>query len=190
MPSTTARSVDHNGRVTTVEHDTDADEPRLVAKRGTTPSGVVDAIHISAAAGAPMRAVPRIRAIEGVGLEGDRYALRVGTYSPNTKVDRDITLIESEEIQSLFERTGIELAAGESRRNLTTSGVRLNDLVGRRFRIGPVVVDGTRLCEPCQYLTDLLGKAVLPELVHRAGLRVRIVSGGEIAVGDEVVVLD
>jgi MOSC domain-containing protein YiiM len=49
---------------------------------------------------------------------------------------------------------------------------------------------GSRLCEPCQYLTDLLGKPVLTPLVHRAGLRARIVTGGELGVGDEVVVLD
>jgi MOSC domain-containing protein YiiM len=49
---------------------------------------------------------------------------------------------------------------------------------------------GTRLCEPCQYLTDLLGKPILAPLVHRAGLRARILADGEISVGDEVVALD
>ena len=82
------------------------------------------------------------------------------------------------------------LAPGETRRNVTTRGIRLNDLVGRRFRIGDVECEGTRPCEPCQYLTDLLGKPVLAPLVHRAGLRARILGSGEIARGDEVVVLD
>jgi MOSC domain-containing protein YiiM len=77
-----------------------------------------------------------------------------------------------------------------TRRNVTTRGIRLNELVGRRFRIGGVECEGTRLCEPCRYLEELLGKPVLEPLVHRAGLRARIVGGGEIALGDEVVVLD
>src|SRR4051794_9373650 len=61
-PSTRARSVDHNARVTTIEQGADADETSLVARRGTAPSGVVEAIHVTSAAGAPMRAVSRIRA--------------------------------------------------------------------------------------------------------------------------------
>jgi MOSC domain-containing protein YiiM len=132
----------------------------------------------------------RVRAIAGVGLEGDRYAARSGHWSPNPGVDRDITLIEAEVIEDLAATDGIRLDPGDSRRNVTTRGIRLNELVGRRFRVGDAICEGTRLCEPCQYLTDLLGKPVLEPLVHRAGLRARIVEGGEIAVGAEVAALD
>jgi MOSC domain-containing protein YiiM len=152
--------------------------------------GTVEAIHVAPAAGEPMTSVERVRAIAGVGLEGDRYATRTGTWSPDPGVDRDITLIEAEVIEDLAATDGIALAPGESRRNVTTRGIRLNDLVGRRFRVGAVVCKGTRLCEPCQYLTDLVGKPVLRPLVHRAGLRAAIVEGGEIAVGADVVALD
>ena len=136
-----------------------------------------------------MAAVERVRAIAGVGLAGDRYATGTGRYSADAKVDRHITLIEAEEIEALDARTRIALAAGETRRNVTTRGIRLNELVGRRFRIGAVECEGTRLCEPCAYLADLLGRPVLEPLVHRAGLRARILADGEIALGDEVVVL-
>jgi MOSC domain-containing protein YiiM len=150
--------------------------------------GVVEGIFIAAAGGEPMEPRERIRAIAGVGLEGDRYAQRIGRYSHDHKVDRDVTLIESEEIEALATEAGIVLGAGESRRNITTRGIRLNALVGRRFRIGAVQCEGTKLCEPCQYLADLLGKPVLGPLVHRGGLRARILSDGEIALGDQVVV--
>ena len=93
-------------------------------------------------------------------------------------------------IEDLAATDGIELAPGETRRNVTTRGIRLNDLVGRRFRVGDAVCEGTRLCEPCQHLTDHVGKPILGPLVHRAGLRARIVDGGEIAVGAEVAALD
>jgi MOSC domain-containing protein YiiM len=161
-----------------------------VADRADPGRGVVESIHLAGAAGEPMRAVGRVGAIPGVGLEGDRYALRTGRYSGDPKVDRDVTLIEAEEIEGLADGSGIVLAPGDTRRNLTTRGIRLNELVGRRFRIGDVECEGTRLCEPCQYLTDLLGKPVLVALAHRAGLRARILGSGEIAPGDEVVVLD
>ena len=158
--------------------------------RSETGPGTVESIHVASIGSAPLRSVDRVRAIAGVGLEGDRYALRTGHDSGDLKVDRDVTLIEAEEIENLAARSGVELAGGESRRNVTTRGIRLNELVGRRFRIGAVECLGTRLCEPCQYLTDLLGKPVLEPLVHRAGLRARILTDGEIARGAEVVVLD
>ena len=140
--------------------------------------GVVLSIHVTDRGSQPLRPVERIRAIAGVGLDGDRYALGTGRYSGDPKVDRQVTLIEAEEIEALEQGLGIVLAPGETRRNVTTRG------------IGDVECEGTRLCEPCQYLTDLLGKPVLAPLVHRAGLRALILTDGEIASGDEVVALD
>jgi len=160
----------------------------LPSRRPVASHPTVAAIHIAPAAGAPMHSVERVRAIAGIGLAGDRYAIGAGHYT-DAKVDRQITLIEAEEIEALADRAGIVLGRGETRRNITTRGIRLNELVGRRFRVGPVECEGTRLCEPCQYLTDLLGKPVLEPLVHRAGLRARILGDGEIALGDAVVVV-
>ena len=158
--------------------------------RATSTTGRVEAIHIAPASEAPMVGVDRVRAIAGVGLEGDRYATKTGTWSPDPRVDRDITLIEAEVIDDLAATDGIHLAPGETRRNITTRGIPLNDLVGRRFRVGDAVCEGTRLCEPCQHLTDALGKPILRPLVHRAGLRACILEGGEIAIGAEVAPLD
>ena len=152
-------------------------------------AGRVVSIHVADAAGLPLRALDRVRAIAGVGLEGDRYASRTGHWSENEKVDRQVTLIAAEEIARLA-GLGIQLAPGETRRNVTTTGIDLNALVASRFRVGGVVCEATRLCEPCQYLTDLVGKPLLEALVHRAGIRARILTDGEIAVGDEVVALD
>ena len=155
-----------------------------------TRSGTVAAIHTAPMSGVPMVPRDRVLAIAGVGLEGDRYATKAGTWSADPRVDRDITLVEAEVIEDLATTDGIVLATGETRRNVTTRGIRLNDLVGRRFRVGDAVCEGTRLCEPCQYLTDLVGQPILRPLVHRAGLRARIVEGGENAVGAEIVPLD
>jgi len=148
-------------------------------------TGVVEAIHIATAAGAPVRAVDGVRAIDGVGLEADRYADGRGHYQDD-RVSRDLTLIEAEALEALAREHGIELAVGETRRNLTTRGISLNDLVGRRFWVGDVLCQGTRLCEPCQYLADLTGKPLLRPLVHRGGLRADILRGGVIRQGNRV----
>lgn len=151
----------------------------------------VESIHIAPAAGAAMVGLERVGATAGIGLAGDRYAAGTGHWTGyGSFTDRDITLIEAEVIEDLAVTDGIRLEPGETRRNVTTRGIRLNDLVGRRFRVGAVDCEGTRLCEPCQYLTDHLGKPVLRPLVHRAGLRARILTDGEIAIGDEVRALD
>lgn len=151
---------------------------------------LIETIHIAPFAGAPMISLDRVRAIANVGLEGDRYALGSGQWSGDDRVDRDITLVEAEEIEGLAATHGIDLRPGETRRNVMTRGIRLNELVGRRFLVGGAECIGTRLCEPCQYLTDSIGKPILKPLVHRAGLRAKIISGGEIAVGSRIAVLD
>jgi MOSC domain-containing protein YiiM len=70
-----------------------------------------------------------------------------------------------------------------------TRGIRLNDLVAQHFMVGDVECVGQELCEPCNHLQGLTRQGVLRGLVHRGGLRADIVSGGRIAVGDEVVPL-
>jgi MOSC domain-containing protein YiiM len=150
-----------------------------------TSVGVVQRIHIADDAGAPMRAVDTVRAIAGVGLEGDRYAYGRGHYQ-DERVSRDLTLIETEAVEALVREHGIALASGETRRNLTTRGVDLNELVGRRFWIGDVLCLGTRLCEPCQYLAELTRQPLLRPLVHRGGLRADVVRDGLIHIGDEI----
>jgi MOSC domain-containing protein YiiM len=130
-------------------------------------------------------AVDAVRAIAGVGLEGDRYAYGRGHYQ-DERVSRDLTLIEAEAIEALAREHGIEFAAGETRRNLTTRGVGLNELLGRRFWVGEVICRGTDLCDPCQYLADLTGKPLLRPLVRRGGVRADILRGGVIRVGDKV----
>jgi MOSC domain-containing protein YiiM len=154
-----------------------------------TDAGRIEAIHIATASGAPMTSLERVRATARLGLDGDRYAAKNGHWSPDPGAVRDITLIEAEVIEDLATTDGIVLAPGETRRNVTTRGIRLNDLVGRRFKVGEIECEGVRLCEPCQYLTDLVAKPILGPLVHRAGLRALILTDGEIAVGDAIVPL-
>jgi MOSC domain-containing protein YiiM len=151
-------------------------------------NGHVEHIHTAPAEGAPLVSHDRIRAMAGVGLEGDRYAAPEG-HSKKPADDRQITLIEAEAVEGVAAQ-GIYLEPGETRRNVTTRGISLNDLVGRRFRIGEVECEGVRLCEPCHYISDLTGKPLIRAMVHRAGLRALILTSGEIRVGDEVVAVD
>src|ERR1700751_1566602 len=98
-------------------------------------SGTVESIHVAPGAKAPMESVGTVEAVPGVGLIGDRYALKQGTfYKPEP--DFELTLIEAEAIEALKRDYEVELAPAEARRNLVTRGVALNHLVGREFQIG------------------------------------------------------
>jgi MOSC domain-containing protein YiiM len=148
-------------------------------------NGVADAIYIASTATSPTKAIDAVLAIPGVGLDGDRYALKLGTfYKPEP--DRELTLIEAEAIEALRRDYDIELAPGDARRNIVTRGVALNHLVGREFMIGNVRIRGLRLCEPCAHLQQLTGKQVIKGLRHRGGLRAQILSVGTIHAGDSV----
>ncbi|TMA23537.1 MAG: MOSC domain-containing protein [Deltaproteobacteria bacterium] len=148
--------------------------------------GRIEAIHLSVGEGEPMVAASRVRVVAGIGLEGDRYAVGRGHFSKSPGTGRALTLVEGEVLDSLCEALGVSLQPGESRRNLTTRGVALNDLVGRRFRVGAVLCEGMRLCEPCRYLEGVTGKPLLEPLLHRGGLRADVIEGGQIHVGDEI----
>ena len=147
----------------------------------------IAAIFITDRAGAKMSSVQSIRALPGKGLDGDRYFNR-GTFSRKSTDDREITLIESEALDALKRDYQIELAPHETRRNLLTRGVALNHLVGRDFQVGDVKIRGLRLCEPCGHLEKLTRKGVREGLIHRGGLRAKILTEGQIRVGDELLV--
>ena len=146
-------------------------------------TGTLESIHIASAAKAPTRAVDQVQAIPGVGLEGDRYALKQGTFFKPLP-DFELTLIEAEALEAMKREYEIELAPGDARRNVVTRGVPLNHLVGQEFVIGDVRIRGIRLCEPCSHLQALTEKPVIKGLRHRGGLRAQILSEGEIRVGD------
>lgn len=142
-------------------------------------------INTAETAGMEMDELGHARMIPGLGIEGDRYALGTGYYSKKPDI-REVTLIEAETLDALKRDFGIDLPPSEHRRNLTTREVPLNHLVGRRFAVGEVVLEGGRLNVPCKYLETLIDKAVFEPLKHRSGLNCRVVAGGVIRPGDVV----
>ncbi|WP_372790681.1 MOSC domain-containing protein [Paraconexibacter sp.] len=150
--------------------------------------GSVTAIVLAPDAGAPAVEVARARAVAGRGLEGDRYAVGRGTFSRGAGYGRELTLVE-EELLGAAIVDGAPITPVQARRNVSVRGIVLDSLIGRRFRIGEVQCVGRRRCEPCAHLQRLGPPGVLRALVHRGGLRADILTDGEIAVGDDVVVL-
>lgn len=153
-------------------------------------SGTVVAIYVAAGAGEPMQPRTAARAVPGRGLEGDRYFDGAGMFSGKAAPGREVTevtLIEDEVIEHLQHDLGLDVRAPDSRRNIVTRSVALNDLVGVEFSIGEARLCGAGLCEPCVSLVKSpRNKHLLRGLVHKGGLRAQILSEGVIGVGDRV----
>jgi len=140
----------------------------------------VVAIHVGAAHGAPVAQVASVEARAGKGLEGDRHFHGAGDAGPGEA----LTLVEEEVVDD------VGLPPGGTRRQVTVRGVRLNDLIGRRFRVGAVECYGVKLCEPCLTLEGNTRPGIIRELVHRAGINADILNDGTISIGDAITILD
>jgi hypothetical protein len=145
-------------------------------------AGTVVGILVAPQAEAPLTRVDSVAALPGRGLEGDRYAEGKGTFSAPGR-GYEVTLVEADVLDA------IELSWEDARRNIVTTGISLNALVGRRFRTGSVTCVGRRLAEPCAHLEKLARPGLLRPLVHRGGLRADILTDGTITVGDDITVV-
>ena len=145
------------------------------------PAGIV-AIYTAEAAGCPMCAHERVEVVAGTGIRGDRYATRKGHWSDPRWRDQQLTLVEAEVLEA------IGLPWEGSRRNLVTRGVALMDLAGLDFALGGARLRAKRQCAPCRYIEMLNHRpGLMKELGEgRGGLRVAVVEGGTMCVGDEI----
>ncbi|TCJ15291.1 MOSC domain-containing protein [Rubrobacter taiwanensis] len=150
--------------------------------------GVVEAIYIAPEGSAEMQPVEEVKAIEGCGLDGDRYCEGTGYWTPSGDVC-EVTLISGEDLDYIQDELGLRVKSGEHRRNIVTRGIDHAQLVGKRFRIGEAVLEYDRPRPPCAHVQDLTEPGMTRALVGRGGHCARVVEGGRIRPGDEIVFL-
>jgi hypothetical protein len=147
----------------------------------------VVALYVSPDKRVDMTSRRRITLVEGKGVLGDRYYRLRGSFSKKNTVDRQITIIEEEALDAAARDYHLTIRAHLTRRNVVTRGIGLNHLVGCYFKLGAATLEGIKLCEPCALLAKRVGTDRAREaLIHRGGLRCRIVEGGVVRVGDVV----
>src|SRR6185295_12174373 len=129
-----------------------------------------------------MSAQETVEALAEDALTGDRYSEAKNRRS----ADYQVTFIELENIEAFTEATGLPLTPDMPRRNIITRGIRLNGLCGKCFVVGRARFEGLELCEPCSLFAKRTHREVLRFFVGKGGLRARIVSGGEVRVGDAI----
>ena len=150
------------------------------------PEGVLLEIWLALAAAEPMRRVPSVEAIAGLGLAGDRYALGGGTWARYPDLEKQVTLIDSDAVAAVAREVGGEFGGGDTRRNLVTTGIDLPVLVGQWFTVGRALLFGMKRCPPCTHLERLTGLHLVKAMVHRGGINAAVFAGAELTDGDAV----
>jgi MOSC domain-containing protein YiiM len=163
----------------------------LGLKRHQHQAPVLKAIFVATTAGEPMKPVNAIEAIANRGLKGDRYCADRGHWK---SIDGcQATLITEHDLDQA-KRTEVEfkeeLDNGSHRRNLVVAGLKTKYLEGKEFRIGTAVFRYDKPRPPCAYLDQIAGKGMCRALSHNSGICIRVVSGGKLAVGDAVKIID
>lgn len=142
-------------------------------------AGVLRWIGLRPARDVPMREVAEAAATAGAGLAGDRYRGGSGR--------RGVTLVQAEHLPAIAALAGqAELAPARLRRNLVVAGLPLLALLGRRFRIGEVLLEGTMPCDPCARMEAALGPGGYNAMLGMGGLCARVLEPGVLRVGDAV----
>ena len=147
-------------------------------------AGAVERIFVAPVKGAPMKSLEVADALAGQGLEGDRKV------AAGREPAAQLTLIEAEAIEAFRGAVGYEMRYDQPRRNVVTRGVRLNDLLGKRFRVGEAVCKGLELCEPCGKFQRLTHPEVRRFFKGKGGLRAEILEGGLVRPGDSISALE
>ncbi len=148
--------------------------------------GSVVEIWLAGAAAEPMRRVPSVDAVAGLGLAGDRYALGGGTWAQYPDLEKQVTLIDRGDVAAVAAETASDLTTGDTRRNVVTTGIDLPSLVGQWFTVGEALLFGMKRCPPCTHLERLTGIRLVKAMVHRGGINAAVFAGAPIAEGDAV----
>lgn len=149
-------------------------------------TGTIVSIHIAAKRGEPMTSPSEVELVAGVGILGDRKAIKPDDPPKKRQPDRQLTLIEKEKIDAFNLEHNLAFTGDDLRRNLVTQGIDLNALVGKEFVVGGATVRGIELCQPCSYLSKRTDPRLIKGLFNRGGLRAEILTSGTVKVGDVV----
>ncbi len=150
--------------------------------------GQVEQIFIAREKRSPVEELTEAFLETRMGIRGDRYyrAAEAALGRGEATDINQVTLIDKARLDEFLAQHPSDLGYGDFRRSIITSGIDLNALVGKTFYLGDVQLHGTELCEPCAWLAANVHKAVLPDLVHKAGIRAVVQTSGNIRPGTRI----
>lgn len=127
----------------------------------------------------------QVKALKGLGLEGDHYS---HNKTPNLEAKRQVTLIQAEHLPAVASMLGrTTVTAEQTRRNLIISGINLLALKDKTFQIGQVLLAYSGPCHPCTRMEETFGPGGYNALRGHGGITARILNDGNLHVGDQVI---
>jgi len=137
----------------------------------------------------PMETLEHVAVTAAEGVHGD-FRGGLAAIKPGRK--RQVSLIEAECVTAAMSEAGALLDWSDCRRNLLVEGLRLPRAEGTRVKVGDtLVIEITCECDPCERMEALhrgLRAALTPD--WRGGFLGRVIEDGEIAVGDEIRIVE
>jgi MOSC domain-containing protein YiiM len=141
--------------------------------------GEVVSIHLVRQRDGAAEAVDRVMALTNYGIDGD--------WRSRQNRGGQLTLIEAEVLEEIGRILGYPVAPGASRRQIVVRGVKLNELIGQRVRVGAVRLFVETPCDPCARMEKTIGAGAWAALEGRGGVRCHVLAGGEICIGDPLI---
>lgn len=152
-------------------------------------AGFVESIYVAPQGGARAERVVEARALEDLGLEGDRYSEGTGHWSRFGLRACGVTFVAAEGLEAMQREAGTCVMDGEHRRNVVTKGLELSVLRRRRFRVGETVFEYQKPCSICRHVERLTEPGMTEALKGHGGICARVVEGGRIREGDSITLL-
>jgi len=130
----------------------------------------------------PTISVNEIECVAGKGLFGDRFF----GFKENYK--GQVTFFSNEVFTEVCHQLNVSgKLPGVTRRNIITSDVNLNSLVGKKFIVQGVEFECVCECSPCQWMNEAIAPGAEALLHGRGGLRARILTDGVLRVSADQV---
>ena len=140
-------------------------------------------IHRVLKKGAPAELLAEANYIADFGLEGD-WRSRKGR-------GRQITLIEAESLERVADILGLDkIPPGASRRQVVVRGISLNETVGKKLRVGPLLIGVHRLCDPCDNMETMIGRGAMAAMDQLGGICAKVIEGGVLRPGDSISIVE
>jgi len=159
---------------------------RAILKGELVMAEFVEGIFLAPEGGAQMKGVQAATALEGCGLEGDRYCAGTGHWSRFGRVC-EVTFIAAEDLHNIEREIGVSVKNGEHRRNVVTRGISLKTLRrGERFRVGEVAFEYRGPRSVCRYIERLTEPGMTQALKGRGGICASVIENGTLRVGDKI----
>ena len=128
--------------------------------------------------------VTKINLVAGKGIVGDRH------FKDFNDPYNQLSIIESENIDEYNFKNKLNIPLLKFRRNIVTKGIKLNDLLQKRIKIGSVKLEVLDLCRPCRHLSEKLDRNdIIKEFLRKGGVRCQIINDGKISLGDQIKII-